>query len=205
MLTGWDKRRSLAREGGGSGMPSILLLEACLDDGGVLGLLARPVFILVSLSTLSVLVEGSVRAGVVGPESASGGLSVLILSLSLSDSSVASVSVSRSRMEVLYRRLSGNVKDEEVRGLWRLSAPIRAGASRLGLLNRRMKGEGSSLALGFSEGGGGGDGKATEEEAVEKLEVEVSPCACECEGLGRKANSEEDAGKEGRRGDMVHE
>lgn len=144
-------------------MLSILFFEACLEDGGgVVGLLGRPVFMLLSLSTLRVLVEGSVSAGVVGPESASGGLSVHILSLSLSDPSVASASVSPSRIDVLYRRLSGNVKDEEVSGLCRLSAPIRAGASRLGLLKRRMKGEGSSLALAVElRGDGGGAGKAT--------------------------------------------
>ena len=103
-LTGCDRRRNFASEGGASGMPSILLFGVCLEvGGGVLGLLARPVFMLESLSTLRVLVEGSVSAGVVGPESASGGLSVYILklSLSLSDSSVVSASVSTSRIDVL--------------------------------------------------------------------------------------------------------
>ena len=55
------------------------------------------------------------------------------------------------------------MKDDEVSGLCRLSAPNLAGARRLGLLNRNMKGEGSSFALGLGSvlnGEGGGPGKA---------------------------------------------
>ena len=91
------------------------------------------------------------------------------------------------------------MKDDEVSGLCRLSAPILAGARRLCLLNRNMKGEGSSFALGLGSvlnGEGGGPGKAMAEDKDGE--------ACECGGPGN-ANSEEDVGKDGRRGDMVHE
>ena len=107
---------------------------------------------LVSLSTLDVDLSFSIKAveepgtggvdGVLEPESVNGGLSVHIFSLSLSDSSPLAMLLVVCRLDM------GTVKEDSASGLWILLSERNDGfgaASRLGLLNRNIRGLNSSV------------------------------------------------------------